>query len=354
MISVFEHPWLSGLFGDDEMARLWSTELQLGHARAYEIALAHALEAAGEVQAGVGTAAAKAIETAQMDMDQIRHCTGIDGLPVPELVRQLRDAAGEAGAAVHTGATSQDVLDTALALTLRATSELLQDRLRSFDAALQELDRLYGKNGLMGRTRMQAALPITVADRIAAWRRPVAGQIETLDRLHRDVACLQLGGAVGTAQALGDKADDIARHMAQALGLRQRPVWHTDRSGIIAYAGCLSTISGSLGKVGQDVALMAQQGIDDIALSGGGGSSAMPHKSNPVLAELLVSLARFNATQLAGMHHALIQEQERSGAAWMLEWMILPQMALATGRSLAAGQTLAGQVRHMGTPDRQS
>ena len=93
---------------------------------------------------------------------------------------------------------------------------------------------------------------------------------------------------------------------------------------------------------------MAQQGVDEISISGGGGSSAMPHKSNPVLAELLVTLARFNATLLSGTHHALIHEQERSGAAWMLEWMILPQMAITAGRALSAGKALIGRIERIG------
>jgi len=88
--------------------------------------------------------------------------------------------------------------------------------------------------------------------------------------------------------------------------------------------------------------------VDAIALSGGGGSSAMPHKSNPVLAELLITLARFNATQLSAMHHSLVHEQERSGAAWMLEWMVLPQMAMATGSATLAAKDLCKKIRQIG------
>lgn len=98
----------------------------------------------------------------------------------------------------------------------------------------------------------------------------------------------------------------------------------------------------------ESIALMAQQGVDAIALSGGGGSSAMPHKSNPVLAELLITLARFNATQLSAMHHSLVHEQERSGAAWMLEWMVLPQMAMATGSATLAAKDLCKKIRQIG------
>jgi 3-carboxy-cis,cis-muconate cycloisomerase len=94
---------------------------------------------------------------------------------------------------------------------------------------------------------------------------------------------------------------------------------------------------------------MAQQGIDEVTLTGGGGSSAMPHKQNPILAELLVTLARFNATQVAGMHHALVHEQERSGAAWALEWMILPQMAQATARSLSVASEICRKITSIDT-----
>lgn len=105
MISVYEHAWLGGLFGDEEVAAVWSPEAQLGHFRAFEVALAHALESARRVPEGVGAAAACAIKDAQLDLTRLNNYTGIDGLPVPEFVRQLRAAAGGASAAVHTDAT---------------------------------------------------------------------------------------------------------------------------------------------------------------------------------------------------------------------------------------------------------
>jgi 3-carboxy-cis,cis-muconate cycloisomerase len=110
----------------------------------------------------------------------------------------------------------------------------------------------------------------------------------------------------------------------------------------------LSLITGSLGKIGQDIALLAQDG-EEIELAGGGGSSAMAHKQNPVAAETLVSLARFNATQLSGIHQALIHEQERSGGAWTLEWLILPQMVMSTAASLRLAQEVTGNIRQLGT-----
>jgi 3-carboxy-cis,cis-muconate cycloisomerase len=116
---------------------------------------------------------------------------------------------------------------------------------------------------------------------------------------------------------------------------------------MVEFASYLALVSGSLGKIGQDLALMAQMG--EVGLKAGGGSSAMPHKQNPVQAELLVTLARYNAVQASGMHHAMVHEQERSGAAWTLEWMLLPQMAVATGRGLTVAITLIGDIERMGT-----
>ena len=295
-----------------------------------------------------GRNAAEAIMKARIDITSLANATFRDGLPIPDFVRQLRAQAGGNEAAIHTGATSQDVLDTALSLTLKNLSGVLTDRLRKLNNSLAELASQKGDEPLMGRTRMQAALPITVADRVQSWRRPLMDHIAGLDALRSRVARLQLGGAVGTCEAFGEDADRIATHISSALGLTPVPVWQSDRTGVAEYAGRLSLVTGSLGKFGQDIALMAQQGIDEVKLAGGGGSSAMPHKSNPILAELLVTLARFNAAQIAGLHQALVHEQERSGAAWMLEWMILPQMAVATGRALDAAQKLCTTIVHVG------
>ena len=141
---------------------------------------------------------------------------------------------------------------------------------------------------------------------------------------------MQFGGAAGTLEKLGDKGRAVRAALAAALGLGDAPQWQSQRDRIAELGGWLATITGALGKLGQDVALMAQAG-GEIALAGGGSSSAMPHKANPVGAEVLVALARFNAAQLGGLHQAMVHEQERSGAAWTLEWLLLPPMLIATG-----------------------
>ena len=171
--------------------------------------------------------------------------------------------------------------------------------------------------------------------------------LERLDALRRSLLVVQFGGAAGTLEKLGDKGPAVRAALADRLGLADAPQWHSQRDRIAELAGWLSLVTGSLGKFGQDVALMAQAG-DEIELAGGGGSSAMPHKQNPVDAEVLVTLARFNAAQLSGMHQALVHEQERSGAAWTLEWLILPQMVMATA-ARRCGTRRRRLVRHRST-----
>jgi 3-carboxy-cis,cis-muconate cycloisomerase len=339
-VSVFEHPFLSGLFSDPEVQACFSAHSQIAHLLAFEQALSDAMLEVGLLSADQAKAACLAFDDFVPDMPDLAAGTARDGVVVPALVAQLR-ARCTTPEVLHRGVTSQDVIDTAQALGLRTVSEILCARLDKVLAGLADLEARFGARQIMGRTRMQAALPIPVSHRIESWRGPLERAVARGPSVTAQVAILSLGGPVGTGQGLEGKRDEIAARMANALDLtdpgRAR---HAERDGIVSYGDWLSQISGALGKMGQDIALMAQQGIDEIRLSSGGGSSAMAHKCNPVLAELLVTLARFNAAQVGALHGALVHEQERSGAAWALEWMILPQMAAASGRSLAAAEQL--------------
>jgi 3-carboxy-cis,cis-muconate cycloisomerase len=199
----------------------------------------------------------------------------------------------------------------------------------------------------MAHTRMQQALPFTAADKIDTWLQPLERQAERLRDLAQHVLVLQLGGPIGTRGEMKSQGDAIARAMANILGLEYGPSWHSQRDRIGEFAAFLSLLSGTLGKVGQDMALMAQNEVGEVRLASGGGSSAMPHKSNPVQAELLVTLARYNAGLLGTLHQALVHENERSGAAWTLEWLVLPQMVVTTAASLHKTQTLATGMRFL-------
>ncbi len=345
-VSAFDHPWLSPLLGDVETARHFTPEAELDAMLAFEVALARAEAAHGVIPAEAAAAIIRTAESFKPDMAELAQATARDGMVVPEWVDQLRRAAGAPhDAHVHFGSTSQDVLDTSLVLRLKPLLGIFDTRLARLAERLSELSRKHGSQSLMAHTRMQRALPITWADKIAAWRAPLVRHRQRLAELQPRLLVLQFGGPVGTLEKLGDKGPAVAATLAQELGLVPAGSWHTERDNLAEFAGWLSLVAGSLGKIGQDIALLAQNEIAAVTVTGGGKSSAMHHKANPVQAEILVTLAGYNSAQLSAMHRALVQEYERSGAAWTLEWMVLPPMTVATGASLARGLTLLDALR---------
>lgn len=341
-VSPFDHPLLSSLLGDEEVAACFSLEADLAEMLAFERALAEAEAEEGVIPAAAAAAIGAAIGGFAPDLQGLRAGVAQDGVVIPALVRQLRGAVGpEHGGYVHFGATSQDAIDTSLALRLARVSEILARRLDGLVARLDALNARDGDHPVMAHTRMQAAIPVPASRKIRSWRDPLHRDRQRLDAVAEEVRVLSFGGAAGTLDKLGEAAGPVAHRLGQALGLRALPrPRHSERDGIVAFASWLSLMSGSLGKLGQDVALAAQSEVGEVKLASGGGSSAMPHKVNPVGAETLVALARFNATLVAGMHQSLVHENERSGAAWTLEWMLLPQMAVAAGAATATAQRL--------------
>ncbi|SHH95064.1 3-carboxy-cis,cis-muconate cycloisomerase [Marivita hallyeonensis] len=342
----------SGLFGDlfhdTEIASHFGAAAFLKHATAFEVAWTETLKSLGAVPASDADAAIDAIRARVPDLLALADSSNANGMPIPGFMTQLRDGLDDRTAqAIHTGTTSQDVIDTVMVLMLMDILGVLDARLGQVLDALTALER-DADGTLIGRTRMQAALPIPVKARVHAWLTPLRDHHERLASLRAHVGQVQLGGPVGLRDTPDGQGDAAAMELARRLGLRMGPVWHTNRTPILDVGHWLVLVTGSLGKMGQDIALMAQQGIDEVKLTGGGGSSAMPHKENPVLAETLVTLARFVAVQQGGLAQALLHEQERSGAAWALEWMILPAMAEATGASLRHAHCLIDQITRLG------
>ena len=189
----------------------------------------------------------------------------------------------------------------------------------------------------MARTRMQDALPFTMADKLATWLSPLLGLAGEAPRRFP----IQLGGPIGVrSAALGADPDRIAEHMAESLGLSPAArSWHTDRRPVLAICQWCLGLATALGKFGLDVTLMTQTAIAELKVEGG-VSSAMAHKNNPIRAELLVTLARFVAAQTAALQAAGLHENERSGANWSLEWLLVPQILLGTGTALLRAQEL--------------
>jgi 3-carboxy-cis,cis-muconate cycloisomerase len=345
MTEPLPHPVLQALVGDEEVGAFFSNEAELSALLRVEAALAEAEAGAGLISHEAAQHIAEACRTFQPDWRKLAEGLARDGVIVPEFVKQLRAAVAEPHAkAVHVGATSQDIIDTALVLRLKSILDIYSRRLDSLIEALHGLKARDGATRLMAHTRMQQALPFTAADKIDTWIQPLERHREALQALAPRLIVVQLGGPIGTRGELQDHGDAVADSMAEALGLVFAPSWHSQRDRIGEFGAFLSLLSGTLGKIGQDVALMAQNEVAEVRLAMGGGSSAMAHKSNPVPAEVLVTLARFNAGLLGTLHQALVHENERSGAAWTLEWMVLPQMVIATAAGLSRARTLVGSM----------
>lgn len=339
-------PLLASLAGDPEIEALLSDDAQLTAMLAVERALAHASADAGLITAPAADAIAAAIAAFTPDRAALATAIARDGVVVPALVAQLRATIAEPHrAALHKGATSQDIVDTALMLQTAKILDILQSHLTALLTRLADLHKSHGDRKLMAHTRMQAALETTWSDKLQSWSDPLQRHLRALETMRRGLLVIQLGGPVGDRRSFDGKGDAIAAALAKHLDLGLAAPWHTTRDPIVALGDRLALITGSLGKIGADITLLSQTEVAALTLAGGGASSAMAHKSNPVAAELLVALARFNAGLAGTLQQAMVHEYERSGAAWTLEWLTLPQMFVTTGASLRHATTLLDQIR---------
>jgi 3-carboxy-cis,cis-muconate cycloisomerase len=334
-ISPLDSALLSPLLSDAETAELFSDGATVQAMLDFECALARVEEQLGVIPADSAKAITAAAETLTPDWQQLGEGSRSAGHPVAALVEQLRKAAGAAGDHAHYGATAQDVVDTALVLRLRTALDVLHRRLSRLIGTLCERAAEYRQLVMPARTRYQQAVPTTFGLKVANWLQPLVRHRQRLAELRPRVLVVQLGGAAGTLSVLGERGVEVMESLAEELDLAAPATpWHTQRDGLVELAGWLSLVTGSLAKMGQDLALLGQSEIGEAGDGSGGVSSTMPHKSNPVPSETLVAIGRMNANLVSSMHQAAIQEHERSGSGWTLEWLALPQMAVLTGASL--------------------
>lgn len=336
------------LFGDEETARLFTDSAELRALLLVEAALARAQGALGLIPADAAAFISRAAQEVQIDPAALATETARNGVPVPAFLAAFRKAteAPEPMAYLHHGATSQDIMDTALALRLRPVLALWEKRLDGLIARLGTLAAETADLPATARTYGQAATPTSFGGTVAAWGWPLLGWRDDLPALRAAVLQVSLSGAAGTLSAMGDQGPAIRAAMAQDLGLADPGHgWHTDRSGLSRLAAFAAGLAGSLGKMGEDILLHTQSGIDEITLrSAGGTSSTMPQKQNPVAASALVALARHSIGLAALVQGAALHRQQRDGAAWFSEWLSLPQLCICTGRMLSLALQIAEDI----------
>lgn len=347
-VTPLESALLGSILSDPDLPALFSDESLLGEMVAFERALARAEGRVGAIPADAAQAIDRGLEGFCPDPGALAEEAGRAGVPVPALVAALRaKVGGEAGAYVHWGATSQDVMDTALVLQLRTALGHMEQRLAAVIRALSGLAEGHRGTVMVGRTRAQQAAPTTFGLKAAGWLMPLVRQNRRLAELRPRLLRLSFGGAVGNLAALGDRALAVEGALAEELGLALSPVpWHAERDSLAELASWCGILAGSLGKTAQDVILLSQGEVGEVREGGEGrgGSSTMPNKANPTRAEAVLALARFVGGLSGQTQQTLIHNHERDGAAWQQEWLTIPQIVIGAGAALTHAKALLADL----------
>lgn len=348
-VSLFSSQIHSGLFADEELAALFSDDGDIAQMIRFEQALAVVQGELGIIPADAAARIEDCLRTASPDPASLRAGTMAAGVPVPALVAGLRKIVGEdAGTWLHWGATSQDVMDTAQMLQAKTALDILQARLDRLIDTLETESNTHANLLLAGRTRSQVSTPVTLGYRIAQWAHPLIDARNAMAALRQDALKVQFGGASGVNSAIAPDGTRIAKALALELGLADTPSWHTNRTPILLLAGWLQRICAGLSKMAGDLIVMGRSDIGELASGTGGGSSTMPQKSNPVQAETIQVLAQIANHAHGALGAATDPLEERDGTKWPLEWMMLPQMFLATGSALNHAQALSESLKANG------
>ncbi|WP_284179256.1 lyase family protein [Rhabdaerophilum sp. SD176] len=345
-IHTLESALYGDLFDDPELQPLLSDAAEIGAMITAEKALARVQGKAGMIPAEAALALETALDRVMIDPGDLRAATARDGVVAPGLVAALRKQIDpDLAPWLHWGATSQDIADLALVLRLRAVIDLFDSRLEALVAALAELARAHRDTPCLARTRTQIAAPTLFGLRVANWLQPLQRHRQRLHEIRPRLQVVQLGGAAGNLSAFGPRGLEIMDALADDLGLGRAEPWHGGRDRLVEFGLLLVLIATSIGRIGADLVSLAQSETGELGFEGAGGSSTLPQKQNPVIAEVLVALGRSAAGQGSGLPQAALHATERDGAAWTLEWLTLPPLMATTGAALRLAREAVSRLR---------
>jgi 3-carboxy-cis,cis-muconate cycloisomerase len=337
----------TSLFTTDAVADSTSDEAWIRAMLDFEAALARAGARSGLVSDTAAGDIASACQAGGFDPVALGRAGRLGGNPVIPLVTALRERVGPgAAASVHLGATSQDVLDSALMLVAKNTCRLVASDLDRGIEAAASLASVYRGTIQMARTLLQPASPSTFGLRAAGWANGLMDAADRLAGLRTETLAVQLGGAAGTLASLGDGGAEVRILVARELGLACPLVpWHADRQRPAELGAALAAVCGVCGKIARDVTLLMQYEIAEVsepAAPGRGGSSTLPQKRNPALSAILLA----NSRRAGGLASILLQsmdhELDRSPGAWHAEWQTLTELLRAAGGSAGIAADLLG------------
>jgi 3-carboxy-cis,cis-muconate cycloisomerase len=331
--------FLGSLFSTPEMKNVFSDTSSLVRYTETEVALALAEGKLGLIPADAAKTIAERAAKITLDMDRLERETHNVGYPILPLVHQLAEGLGDAGKFLHWGATTQDIMDTALVLQIRAGLDLVEADLRGVAAQLRRLSAEYRETPMAGRTHLQHALPVTFGLKTAIWLGMVERNLERLQQLRPRVLVGQFAGAGGTLASLGTRGLDVQVAMMAELKLGvPETTWHTARDGLAETAQWLGLVTTSLAKMALDVSLMMANEFGEVFepfVQGRGASSTMPQKRNPISCEVMIGAAK-TVRHLAGLAlDGAVQDFERATGPWQAEWVALPEAFLHTAGAVS-------------------
>ncbi|HLZ03673.1 MAG TPA: adenylosuccinate lyase family protein [Bradyrhizobium sp.] len=325
-------------FGTPRMREVFSDYALVSRYAEVEIALAKAEAKCGVIPADAAEAIAKRTDVSVLDFELLRTETDNVGYPILPLVHQMAKQCGDAGRYVHWGATTQDIMDTAVVLQVREGLKLIEDDITALRGILANLSRRHRDTPMAGRTHLQQALPVTFGYKTSIWLAMFDRHAERLEQLKPRVLVGQFAGAAGTLASLGDKGFDVQAALCEELGLGVSvSTWHVARDGFAEVVNLLALVAGSLGKIALDIMIMASTEFAEVYepfVKGRGASSTMPQKRNPISSELVLAAAKAVRQHAGLMLDASIQDFERATGPWHAEWIAVPESFVLTAGAL--------------------
>src|SRR5665647_2141358 len=325
-------------FGTPAMREVFSDFSLICRYAEVEIALARAEARCGVIPAEAAEEIAKRTNVSGLDFELLRHETDIVGYPILPLVQQMAKQCGEAGRYVHWGATTQDIMDTAVILQVRDGLKIIEADIGALRGILADLSRRYRDTPMAGRTHLQQALPVTFGYKTAIYLAMFDRHAERLEQLKPRVLVGQFAGAAGTLASLGDNGLEVQKALCEELGLGI-PVstWHVARDGLAEVVNFFGLVTGSLGKIALDIMIMASTEFAEVYepfVKGRGASSTMPQKRNPISSELMLAASKAVRQHAGLMLDAMVQDFERATGPWHAEWIAIPESFVLTAGAL--------------------
>lgn len=339
---------LMRLYGDAEMSACWSPERSLTLWAEVESALAQAQADVGVISREVADDISSAAEVSARTMaDQVWPQAANVGYPILPVVRLVDDSATVGKGRVHLGATTQDIMDSAVAIQMRDATDVLVARAAAVGDLLADLCETHAATVMAGRTHAQQAVPTTFGAKMAVFLEQLSRCIERLKSEQLTVARVSLFGAAGTSAALGAESTDVRERLAERLGLQPADVpWHVARDAL--FVQCANAVAASQValRLAREVIDLSRTEVCEVTEAVGthrGASSTMPQKSNPILSEAIIGFAVSASSLLPAMARAMEAGHERSAGEWQVEWHALPEVfVLASSALLQAEVLLAG------------